>query len=355
MSESDGTGGTGPTHPMDSELGAVHKALHQHESRFVNLENKLDAAFAGVLARLDAMSRNPPIQPPSTTSPPALDPGAPPPAAVLAPPNVREPKIASPKPFEGDFELCRGFLVQCELIFTHQPSRYASDGARVAFILSLLSGRALRWATAAVDQSNGLATNYSAFRTEFRAVFDHPEDGGDAASRLHSIQQGSRSVADYTLEFRILAADSGWGDKALQSAYRRGLSEAVKDGLLRDRPTSYNALIELALQMDQRLRERRAERAHRAPMMYTKPTHVETRAHPNPAPVSYVPPTHPPLVPRSVSSPVTPQTEEPMQLGRSRLAAEERERRFQQRLCLYCGLAGHVIRDCPTRPKDKAH
>ncbi|KAK2898059.1 hypothetical protein Q8A73_014439 [Channa argus] len=34
-------------------------------------------------------------------------------------------------------------------------------------------------------------------------------------------------------------------------------------------------------------------------------------------------------------------TTEPMQLGRSRLSAEERERRFRENLCLYCGGQGH--------------
>ena len=67
-------------------------------------------------------------------------------------------------------------------------------------------------------------------------MFDHPSEGADAARRLHSIYQGNRSVADYTLEFRTLAADSGWDDVALRSAYRRGLSEDLKDLLVRDHP-----------------------------------------------------------------------------------------------------------------------
>ena len=56
----------------------------------------------------------------------------------------REPKFPCPKTYEGDFSLCRGFLGQCELFFRHQPIRYRSQETRIALVMSLLSGRALK-------------------------------------------------------------------------------------------------------------------------------------------------------------------------------------------------------------------
>ena len=104
------------------------------------------------------------------------------------------------------------------MIFRFQPRRYFSGGAKVAFVISLLSGQALKWATAALGQNGSLATDFTAFGHELRSVFNHPIDGTDAATRLHSLQQGSRSVAEYTVEFQVLAADSGWDDRVLYSA-----------------------------------------------------------------------------------------------------------------------------------------
>jgi len=65
-------------------------------------------------------------------------------------------------------------------------------------------------------------------------------------------------VADYSVEFRLAAAESGWNDPALRVNFRRGLSEAVRDQLAtREEPTS---LDDLAIRIDGRLGERRRER-----------------------------------------------------------------------------------------------
>ena len=254
-----------------------------------------------------------------------------------------EPNLPTPKPFEGDLPLCRGFLAQCELIFRHQPSRYSSSEARVAFIISLLTGRALHWAVATLEKDQQLSSQYELFIKEFRLVFDHSADGVNSASKLLTISQGSRSVADYAVEFRILAAESRWDDVALMCAFRRGLNDSIKDLIIRDQPETFAALVQLSLQVDDRLRERRAERARR-------PIN----------PVSSLPPRPPPPLSSRVSPrqpfPSKNDSEvEPMQIGRSRLSPETRAMRIQNRWCLYCGAEDHLIQNCSLKPKDLAH
>ena len=262
-----------------------------------------------------------------------------------------EPSLAPPNAYAGVFDLCRGFLAQCELHFRHQSSRYRTDGSRVAMIMASLSGRALNWADAAVRQNPRLADNLSEFLEEFRRVFDHPTEGSDAAGRLHSIQQGNRSVADYTLESRTLAADSGWDDIALRSAYRRGLSEDLKDLLVRDRPTSLNELATLAHRLDDRLRERRRERAQ----LREGPSRKNPIRHGENQTVRNTVTTNPVCFPSGTEVSRSMEGEEPMQLGRTRLTPDVRERRYLERRCFYCGGGGHVLCTCLTRPKDPAH
>ena len=254
---------------------------------------------------------------------------------------IREPHLPAPEPYDGDLSQCLGFITQCEFIFNHNPSRFFMDDAKIAFIVSLLSGRALEWAIASLGSDANFASDYCRFVSDFRLVFDHPPDGHDSASRLHSLNQGSRSVAEFAVEFRIIAARSGWGDEALKSAFRRGLNDSIKDLILRDRPATLTELISLSLKVDDRLRERRLEKRTRSP--------PNSSREPRSANLRF--PTVAPLTP-SNKIPTATQETEPMQLGRSRLTQATRDHRMKNRLCLYCGKSGHFIQECDTRPKD---
>lgn len=60
---------------------------------------------------------------------------------------VSETHISEPEPTEGNRDKCRGFLLQCSVVFRHPPS-FSSDQARVNFVLRLLQGKVLMWAEA---------------------------------------------------------------------------------------------------------------------------------------------------------------------------------------------------------------
>ena len=257
-----------------------------------------------------------------------------------------EPNLLSPKVYDGDLLLCRGFLEQCEMLFRHQSSRYSCDEAKVAQIISLLSGRALEWAVASLKKTPSFYSDYRAFVSELRLVFDHPPMVYNPASRLHTICQGSRPVAEYAVEFRILAAECTWGNDALMSAFHRGLSEPIRDRILLEEPSTLAALISLALKVDNRLRANRQSRPN-------KESSAASRDSVKISPLSSrrLFPTTP------APAPPPPRMEEtvPMQLGRSRLSPAVREQRMRNRLCLYCGEAGHFIQSCNSLPKDQTH
>lgn len=48
--------------------------------------------------------------------------------------------------------LCRSFLMQCNLVFDQHLLSYGTDGAKIAYLMGLLRGNVLAWATAVKEQ-----------------------------------------------------------------------------------------------------------------------------------------------------------------------------------------------------------
>ncbi|XP_075062018.1 uncharacterized protein LOC142150724 [Mixophyes fleayi] len=222
-------------------------------------------------------------------------------------------RLSPSEKFDGEPKRCRGFLNQCLIHFECNPASFPSERIKVAFIISLLSGQALAWASPLWERNDALLANSSTFIETFRKVFDEPGRVSSAASSLLNLRQGSMTVGQYAIQFRTLSSELSWNNEALVAAFWQGLSDRAKDELTsRELSTDLDLLITLCNRIDLRFRERTQERS--------ASRRVPTRLAP------------------MFQNPIL--QEEPMQIGRSRLSAEERQRRFKQNLCLYCGDPG---------------
>ncbi|KAI3371830.1 hypothetical protein L3Q82_006711 [Scortum barcoo] len=85
-------------------------------------------------------------------------------------------------------------------------------------MLGLLRGKALTWAEVRFAGWILEGLTYSTFQ-EFRQVFDVPVSPFCASSHLLAITQGRRSVVDYILEFRTLAAEVDWSEDSLLRSF----------------------------------------------------------------------------------------------------------------------------------------
>ncbi|RXN03065.1 Retrotransposon-derived PEG10 [Labeo rohita] len=236
-----------------------------------------------------------------------------------APLPTPEPKLPPPQRFDGSPENCRGFITQCTLIFQLQPSCFPTDSSKVAYIITLLTGKALDWASALWDKESPITSNFQCFLAEMKRVFLHSADRGEAGRRLLRLSQGSRSAAEFAIEFRTLATESGWDEHALRAIFHHALSPKLKDELaFRDSPSDLESLIDLAIRVDHRLKERQTERQQET--VTARPDNI----------------VYPTLDP-----------EEPMQLGTTRITPSERTRRMRERCCIYCGRPGHFRATCP--------
>ncbi len=67
---------------------------------------------------------------------------------VTNPPSASVSPIAIPASYAGDAAECGGFLLQVALFIEMQPQKFSTEHSKAAFLISLLTGRALLWAQA---------------------------------------------------------------------------------------------------------------------------------------------------------------------------------------------------------------
>lgn len=151
------------------------------------------------------------------------------------------------------------------------------------------------------------------------------------------LKQGERTVADYSIDFRTRASHSSWNSSALCDAFLHGLADYMKDELVsHDTPITLDGVIDLAIRIDLRIQARRREKRQGGTQRSLPPGSHGGASTSN-----------------STSMGQQPGDPEPMQLGRTSLSLEEKERRRKSNLCLYCGVAGHYVSICPV--KARAH
>lgn len=98
-------------------------------------------------------------------------------------------QLPEPEKFSGNLVSCKGFLPQCSLYFSTMPE--IPEEHKIAKFLSLLTGKALRWATAVLNQGGKPIGSYELFLSLFKKVFDHEPEGTEVSESLVTSSQGS--------------------------------------------------------------------------------------------------------------------------------------------------------------------
>ncbi|XP_031759194.1 UPF0489 protein C5orf22 homolog isoform X3 [Xenopus tropicalis] len=256
-----------------------------------------------------------------TLQPPV--PGLVPPSPTAAAPAAPEPKVAMPEKFSGNRKTFRTFTNACNLLFSLKSRMYSSEQIKVG-VVSLLQGEPQSWAFHIMEQRSPSLLSVDSFFQALAVLYDGPHRTATAEAALRNFHQGTRPVEDYTGEFRKYASDVDWNQAALKHQYRLGLFCSLKDELARvGVPATLDELIHLSIQIEK--------------AGYFYPSWLVLKA-------------PPPIRPEPGTS--VADESEPMQIGalRTAFSPEERLRCKRLKLCLYCGLAGHLLRNCPTCP-----
>ena len=100
----------------------------------------------------------------------------------------------------------------------------------------------------------GVCDSIAAFQAALTKTFDPVSSNREKAQEHSTLKQGKDSVCDYAIQFRTLAAKSGWNNIVLYNIFLKGLLIPL------DLPTSLDALIALAIRTDNQRSQVRRQR-----------------------------------------------------------------------------------------------
>ncbi|RVE72612.1 hypothetical protein OJAV_G00039140 [Oryzias javanicus] len=313
-----------------SDLTSILQRLEARLSQQEDFQKALASHMVQVSTQVQDLRSSSPGQNPSQ-GPSASSPVPP----TSMPARSQEIKLAS-RSLLREPGLCKPFLTDCSIHYEHSPHAFVSDRARIAFMISHLAGRARVWAMAEWARNSPLCSSLIAFQEALKNTFDPVSTGRDKARELTVIRQGGDSVCDYAIRFRTLAAESGWNSVALYDVFMKGLALRIQEQLVPlDLPQNLDSLIALAIRTENRLHDLVTRRSSGSSGGGSS-RRAESTERRNPRRFSADP--HPSVAADS--------GEEPMQVGRTRLSAEERQRRLREGRCFYCGELGHPVFSC---------
>ena len=278
-------------------------------------------------------------------------------------------KIREPEPFTGkDPKKLKTFLMQCRLYF-RGSSEFDDDTKKVIFAVSYLRDVAQEWfepgLSGLTDTYPDWLDNWDAFVDELQTNFGPFDESADVEHDLTNLRmKDTQRISDYLVRFNSLAVRCPWGESALRYRFYEGLPARLKDEICKGdgKPNTLVELRKKAQNIDarywERVQERSREQAQRPPTTQKTPSSTTSSTTPQssskPAPsgsgstsqASGSKPGKPKEAPKSQST--KPDLSGKLD-SRGKLNQQERQRRIDNDLCMYCGKKGHKINECILR------
>lgn len=278
--------------------------------------------------------------------------------AAMAAPRKKIP-VKIPENYDGGRSGLKTFLTNVELYCRFNQDIFDTDQAKILAASMHLEGKAAEWLRPLTedyllyehdpgrwDEATKKAfTSWGGFKDQLQLMFGEVDEEKQAERQIQRLKQ-TKSAGAYTGEFRQLQAKISWDDAPLQAAYYNGLKETVKDELTHHNETeSLEALIELAVRVDNRLYERQMEKRGSGKIPYQNTANIK----------------RPRKEQRDRDGDIVmaDKAHEKRQFKKKNkhnqrndgLSDKERQRRFDEKACLGCGQQGHFKRDCPGQNK----
>src|ERR1700679_1126165 len=266
---------------------------------------------------------------------------------------TRKVKAKEPDTYDGsDPRKLNNFILQCNLFFRSDPV-YDDEAARVSLALSYLRGMALDYFEPFIDSDEDTIwmDNWSAFVRTLRLQFGPIDPTAEAEESIDNLKMhDNQHILKYNVEFTRLAVRTGWDASVLRPRYYSGLADRIKDVMgQQGNPAPLEDMRTLAHTIDSRHWERSREKSrsgksktdasdksdHRSDKTDDKNKSGSSSGNKSKG------------KPASTSGASSSAPSIADKLGKDgKLTPQERQRRFDNNLCLFCGGTGHTAKDC---------
>jgi hypothetical protein len=251
-------------------------------------------------------------------------------------------KFREPRLFKGSATEVDAFVDEVLSAVELSRSSLPTDMDKALYLSTYLdNGSPRSWFTAIRRTNDHLLHDFDALIEDFRQHFGDPDTEGTALRKIENLRQ-TGSCASYASKFRELLVYVNFNTSTTIQKYYEGLKDEVKDLLLtvHDPPTNFDDYVDLTTAIDNRLHRREVERksARKTVPRQSSATDTNTQRHAPAKPSAST--SLPPGVPMEIDATRT--------APRQPLTKEERDRRFAEGLCLYCGGAEHTVKTCPN-------
>ena len=277
---------------------------------------------------------------------------------ILAMKAGKSLKVQPPDQFDGRRDKLKVFIAQSMQYVRYNHELLANECDKVMLIGGRLIGSAFDWYEAALndynsypaadqeDETRKIFGSLNYFLSRLNMVFGNIDEEREAERRINELKQKG-SASKYASEFQQLAGRLNWTNKPLIAQFYRGLKDSVKDEVARvQRPSDFQEMVMLAVQIDNRLHERKMEKSYGsdATSRARKPI-KETKTY------EYRP---------SYRTTYQQQGGDPMEIGNvekrppKKPYTEQQKKWMSQGACLKCGKMGHYAKDHDKRQVNMA-
>lgn len=258
----------------------------------------------------------------------------------IHPANPRLAKIKEPSTFTGKVSDVISFISEMRQRFDYNPASYPTDLHKCMYFGSYLgSGAPKQWYQGSCEADPTFLHNFDAFVDAFKRHFGDSDLQGTVRRQLQALRQiGSTST--YAARFRELIVHLELTEQSKVEVFWAGLKEQVRYGLaIAGKPDTINELITRAIKLDNDLHQHQIETTRKKPNHHSASRDSASKSTQSTSQTTTT--TH-------ASNQVVPMDIDAIRTApRGPITPVERQRRIDNRLCLYCGEEGHMVSVCP--------